>query len=85
MSIFRKPADLAASGMGATVHALTAGFDALTGLVARMNGRVEAHLRDRTTLLRAHYARRSNRQSRPLPVVDGPVDLSLRGGIRQAA
>lgn len=85
MSIFRKSADLAASGMSATVHALTAGFDALTGLVARMNGRVEAHLRDRTTLLRAHYARRSNRQSRPLPVVDGPVDLSLRGGIRQAA
>lgn len=85
MSILRKTSDIAATGMNATVRALTAGFDAMTGLVGRMNGRVEQHLLDRTTLLRAHYAQQTNRQAKPLPVLDAPIDLSLRGGIKKAA
>lgn len=85
MSILHKTSDIAATGLGATVRALTAGFDALTGLVGRMNGRVEQHWLDRTTLLRAHYARKTNRQAHPLPVLDAPIDLSLRGGIKEAA
>lgn len=85
MSIVHKTADLAATGMGATVRVLTAGLDALTGAVARMNERAETHLRDRTTLLRAHYGKKSNRDAKPLPVVEAPIDLALRDGVRDAA
>ena len=42
------------------VRALTGGFDALVGPVGRLNDRIEAHLLDRTRLLRAHYAATSN-------------------------
>lgn len=85
MSILHKTSQTAATGLGAVARALTAGFDALTGLVARMNGRFEQHWLDRTKLLRAHYDQRTNRQASPLPVLDGPIDLSLRGGIKEAA
>lgn len=85
MSILRKIGDVIASGTGAVARALTAGFDALTGPVGRINDRVEAHLRDRTTLLRAHYGNKANREAKPLPVLEGPIDLSMRGGMRDAA
>lgn len=85
MSRLRQVSHLATGCTHAIVRALTRGFDALTGPVGRLNDRVEAHLRDRTSLLRAHYARSANRQAAPLPVLDGPIDLALRGGIREPA
>ncbi|KQT56917.1 hypothetical protein ASG52_02220 [Methylobacterium sp. Leaf456] len=85
MRILDKIGDGIVTGTGAMARALTAGFDALTGPVGRMNERVEAHLRDRTQLLRAHYGDKANRQAKPLPVVEAPIDLSMRGGVREAA
>lgn len=85
MNILAKIGDAIAAGTGAIARALTAGFDALTGPVGRMNDRFEAHLRDRTKLLRAHYGDKANREAKPLPVVEGPIDLSMRGGMREAA
>jgi hypothetical protein len=83
MNMLRPLAHFATACTRTIVRAITAGFDALTGPVGRLNDRVEAHLRDRTSLLRAYYARPVNRQAAPLPVLDGPVDLALRGGTRE--
>lgn len=85
MSLFQKIGNVVATGTGAIAGALTAGFDALTGPVGRINERVEAHLLDRTKLLRAHYGDKANRVAKPLPVIEGPIDLSMRGGMREAA
>ncbi len=85
MRLLRPFAHVASGGIRMLVRALIAGFDGLTGPVGRLNDRVEAHLTNRTTLLRAHYARAANRQAAPLPVLDGPVDLALRGGVKSAA
>ncbi|WP_342153527.1 hypothetical protein [Methylorubrum sp. SB2] len=85
MSIWQKIGDVIAKGTGAVARVLTAGFDALTGPVGRINERVEAHLLDRSKLLRAHYGDKTNREAKPLPVLEGPIDLSLRGGVREAA
>ncbi len=81
MPDLRSLARLPVAGARLIGHALTAGFDGLVGPVGRMNARIEAHLHDRTRLLRAHYAERTNRGAAPLPVLDAPIDLALRGGI----
>ncbi|KQP77692.1 hypothetical protein ASF60_06975 [Methylobacterium sp. Leaf113] len=83
MNMLQPVANLATACTRAVVRALTRGFDALTGLVGRLNDRVEAHLRDRTPLLRAYYARPAHRLAAPLPDLGGPIDLALRGGIRE--
>lgn len=85
MRIVRPFTRAASSGMRALVQGIIHTSDALTGLTGRMNDRVEAHLSERTKLLRAHYADRATRQVKPLPVVEAPIDLSLRGGVREAA
>lgn len=85
MNMVRPIAHLTKACTRAIVRALTGGFDALTGPIGRLNDRVEAHLRDRTPLLRAYYARPAPRLAAPLPVLDGPIDLALRGGIRETA
>ncbi|MCJ2043109.1 hypothetical protein MKK58_00885 [Methylobacterium sp. J-078] len=81
MNVLRPVAHLSAAGLRAVAHVLTAGFDALTGPVGRLSDRLEAHLLARTTLLRAYYARPSHRLSAPLPILDAPADLALRGGL----
>ncbi|KQQ48138.1 hypothetical protein ASF58_02030 [Methylobacterium sp. Leaf125] len=85
MNVLWPVAHLATACMRAIVRALTQGFDALTGPVGRLNDRVEAHLLDRTSLLRAHYARPGHRRVAPLPGLGGPIDLALRGGIPETA
>lgn len=70
---------------GPLARAISAGLDGLTRLTARMNERFEAHWTKRTKLLRAHYGRTENRAAEPLLVVDAPIDLALRDGIRKAA
>ncbi|GJE76189.1 hypothetical protein [Methylorubrum suomiense] len=85
MSIFRRIGGVAATMMRATVGALTTVLDATTRIVDRMNGRIEAHLLDRTKLLRAHYEQKTNRQAKPLPIIEGPIDLAMRSGVRDAA
>ena len=85
MNMLRSVAHLATACMRATVQALSRGFDALTGPVGRLNDRVEAHLLDWTSLLRAYYADSAHRRAAPLPDLDGPLDLTLRGGIREPA
>ena len=72
---------LPASCLRAGVRGLTRGFDALLGPVGRLNDRIEAHLLERTPLLRRHYADLASRQAAPLPILEAPIDLALRGGI----
>ena len=85
MTVFRTITHVPIIGARILVRALTAGFDRLTGPVGRMSDRIEAHLFERTRLLRAFYADPSHRQAAPLPYLDAPLDLALRGGIRETA
>lgn len=85
MRIVRPFTRAAADGIQALVRGISLGSDALIRLTDRMNDRFEAHWMERTTLMRAHYADRANRQAKPLPVVEAPIDLSLRGGVKEAA
>ncbi|MGU3362033.1 hypothetical protein ACLBWX_17045 [Methylobacterium sp. M6A4_1b] len=85
MNILRPVAGLATACTRAIVRALTGSFDALTGPVGRLSDRVEAHLLERTPLLRAYYGRSAPRKAAPVPFLDEPIDLALRGGISETA
>lgn len=65
------------------VRALTTGFDAMVGPVGRLSDRIEAHLAERTTLLRAYYSVPAHRRAAPLPILEAPIDLAMRGGMER--
>lgn len=61
MTFLHRIAHLSTAIVQGIVRGLTHGFDALVGPVGRLSDRVEAHLLDRTRLLRAHYAASADR------------------------
>jgi len=56
MTFLHRIAHSIAAVVRGIVQGLTLGFDALVGPVGRLSDKIEAHLLNRTHLLRAHYA-----------------------------